>query len=109
MADVRTAYERAGLVLAPLVASAGTNIKVLEAMAMERIVVRTPAGFHGLPVRPGIDCRLATTGSEMAAAILEGIDGPMELAARRTAESFDWRRIGEIQRMNYDRLHEQTT
>src|SRR5262249_59783281 len=34
VADVRPAYERAAVVIAPLVASAGTNIKILEAMAM---------------------------------------------------------------------------
>src|ERR1035441_8545496 len=34
VADVRPAYQRAALVVAPLVASAGTNIKALEPMGM---------------------------------------------------------------------------
>jgi hypothetical protein len=92
------------MVLAPLVASAGTNIKVLEAMAMERVVVGTPAGFNGLPVSPGVDCLLASTGSEMAAAIQVGAQRPMELAARATAERFDWTAIGHQQQALYAAL-----
>jgi len=41
VADVRPAYERASVVIAPLVASAGTNIKILEAMAMGKAIVST--------------------------------------------------------------------
>ncbi|MCU1327116.1 MAG: glycosyl transferase, family 2, partial [Bryobacterales bacterium] len=102
--DVRPAYERAGMVLAPLVASAGTNIKVLEAMAMERVVVGTPAGFNGLPLHPGIDCLLAHTGPEMAAAIRGGAQRTMELAARATAETFDWTVMGRLQQELYSDL-----
>ncbi len=39
---------RATLVIAPLVASAGTNIKILEAMAMGKAIVSTEAGINGL-------------------------------------------------------------
>src|SRR5262249_41243247 len=46
--DVRPAYRRAAAVVAPLVASAGTNIKILEAMAMGKAIVSTPAGINGL-------------------------------------------------------------
>src|SRR5205085_4343416 len=67
--DVRPAYERAALVLAPLVASAGTNIKVLEAMAMGKAVVSTPAGVNGLDLAPGEDFLLVNTAEEMAGAI----------------------------------------
>ena len=49
------AYERAALVVAPLVASAGTNIKILEAMAMGKAIVSTPAGVNGLDLVPGGD------------------------------------------------------
>ena len=41
VSDVRSAYARATIVLAPLTASAGTNIKVLEAMAMGKAIVST--------------------------------------------------------------------
>ncbi|MEJ7606111.1 MAG: glycosyltransferase [Bryobacteraceae bacterium] len=48
VSDVRPAYRKATLVIAPLLASAGTNIKVLEAMAMGKAVVSTPGGINGL-------------------------------------------------------------
>ena len=46
--DVRPLYEEANLVLVPTLVSAGTNVKVLEAMAMERAVVSTSSGCAGL-------------------------------------------------------------
>ena len=41
------------LVLVPTLVSAGTNVKVLEAMAMERAVVSTPSGCAGLGLEHG--------------------------------------------------------
>ena len=107
--DVRPAYELAAIVLAPLVASAGTNIKVLEAMAMSRVIIGTDAGFHGLPLRPEEDCLLANTGSEMAAAINRASSDAalrqhVGSAARDTAETFDWNVIGKLQGRFYDDL-----
>ncbi len=61
VADVRPAYERAAVVVAPLVASAGTNIKILEAMAMGKAIVSTPAGVNGLDLSAGEDFILAQT------------------------------------------------
>ncbi|HEU5022248.1 MAG TPA: glycosyltransferase, partial [Bryobacteraceae bacterium] len=69
VADVRGAYRRAAIVLAPLTASAGTNIKVLEAMAMGKALVSTPAGVNGLDLAPGQDFALAQTAEEFAMGI----------------------------------------
>ncbi len=69
VADVRPAYQRAAVVIAPLVASAGTNIKIMEAMAMGKAIVSTPAGVNGLDLQAGKDVIVAATGEEMAAAI----------------------------------------
>jgi GT2 family glycosyltransferase/glycosyltransferase involved in cell wall biosynthesis len=103
VADVRPAYRRAALVVAPLVASAGTNIKVLEAMAMGRAVVSTPAGVNGLDLAPGEDFVLVKTAEEMAAAIEELLSDPIkrnriEWAARaRVERDFGWDEIGRQQ------------
>jgi glycosyltransferase involved in cell wall biosynthesis len=86
--DVRPAYERAALVLAPLVASAGTNIKVLEAMAMGKAVVSTPAGVNGLDLAPGDDVVLVQTAGEMAAAIERLLASPAE--RRRVERDYGW-------------------
>jgi glycosyltransferase involved in cell wall biosynthesis len=110
VADVRPAYERATLVVAPLVASAGTNIKIMEAMAMGKAVVSTPAGINGLDLNPGADVMIANSGAEMARAILDLLENPerrqaMEREARLTVErTFDWDVVGRRQKQLYEEL-----
>ncbi len=110
VADVRPAYERATLVVAPLVASAGTNIKIMEAMAMGKAVVSTPAGINGLDLNPGTDVMVAKTGDGMTRAILDLLDNParrqdMEREARSTVErSFGWDVIARRQKQLYEEL-----
>ncbi|GEM_PF-373610 len=96
ISDVREAYRKATVVIAPLLASAGTNIKILEAMAMGKAIVSTPAGINGLDLHPPEDVVVASTGPEIAAAILDLFHDPtrrraLERAARRTVErQYDW-------------------
>jgi glycosyltransferase involved in cell wall biosynthesis len=107
VADVRPAYERATVVVAPLLASAGTNIKIMEAMAMGKAIVSTPAGINGLDLEPGKDVIVAQSGEQMAQALLSLFENPdrrqaIEREARRTAErQFDWNVIAEQQRQIY--------
>ncbi|MCC6858087.1 MAG: glycosyltransferase [Bryobacterales bacterium] len=110
VSDVRDAYGRAAVVLAPLVASAGTNIKVLEAMAMGKAIVSTPAGINGLDLEGGRDLLVTVTGEEMAAAIRGLIENPearreLERQARRTAETrYGWDAMARLQRETYASL-----
>lgn len=103
VSDVRAAYHRAAIIIAPLVASAGTNIKIMEAMAMRKAIVSTPAGINGLDLENGRDVIVANTSGAMAAAILRLIENPserkaLEHTARRTAEErYGWDRIGRVQ------------
>lgn len=109
VADVRPAYARAQMVLAPLTASAGTNVKVLEAMAMGRVVVSTPAGINGLDLEAGGDLIVTAEPTQMAAEIRSLASDAarretIERRARATALRFDWRGIGREQAALYDRL-----
>lgn len=109
VADVRVAYRRAELVLAPLTASAGTNIKVLEAMAMGRVVVATRAGVNGIDVSPGTDVIVTDDPAEMADRITDlSSDSAgrrsIESHARQTALLFDWREIARNQAALYREL-----
>jgi len=45
--DLESEYDGCRVVVAPIYEGAGTNIKVLEAMAMKRPCVTTPVGFRG--------------------------------------------------------------
>ncbi|HEY7388058.1 MAG TPA: glycosyltransferase [Bryobacteraceae bacterium] len=110
VSDVRPAYERASVVVAPLVASAGTNIKILEAMAMGKAIVSTPAGVNGLDLVPGEDFVLAKTATEMADAITDLLDDEskrrrIETTARRRAENdYGWDQIARRQACLYREL-----
>ena len=45
--DVRPAYRECDVAVIPLPVSAGTNIKLMEAMVCGRAVVSTPVGCRG--------------------------------------------------------------
>jgi sugar transferase (PEP-CTERM/EpsH1 system associated) len=83
VADVRPFLAHAALVVAPLRVARGVPNKVLEAMAMAKAVVTTPAAVTGLNVRPGEDVLLATDPEDMARAV------------RRVLEPGFARRVGE--------------
>jgi len=110
VSDVRPAYERVAVVVAPLVASAGTNIKILEAMAMGKAIVSTPAGVTGLDLSPGEDFILAPNAAEMARAIEELLAEPQRrkglgaAARRRVEREFGWDRIAQRQAELYREL-----
>ena len=115
VADVRPAYERAAVVVAPLLASAGTNIKIMEAMAMGKAIVSTSAGINGLDLDPGEDVVVANSGPEMARAVREMLDEPskrqaIETQARQTVErKFDWDVIAKQQKTLYEDLIQRPT
>ena len=110
VSDVRSAYRRAALVIAPLVASAGTNIKIMEAMAMGKAIVSTEAGIHGLELERGQDVMVTDSAEEMARAIARLLDHPeerqaLERHARETAERvYGWDAIAEKQAELYRSL-----
>jgi glycosyltransferase involved in cell wall biosynthesis len=110
VSDVRQAYNKAAIIIAPLVASAGTNIKIMEAMAMRKAIVTTPAGINGLALTHNKEVLIAATGVEMASAIERLIDNPherkaLESAARLAAEeNYGWDRIGQTQAALYRHL-----
>ncbi len=110
VSDVRPAYRQAAIVIAPLVASAGTNIKIMEAMAMGKAIVSTPAGINGLDLVDGRDVIVARDGESMAQAIRDLIDEParrasLEREARATAvRDYDWDVIAKEQKKLYESL-----
>lgn len=110
VADVRPAYGRAEIVVAPLLASAGTNIKILEAMAMGKAIVATPAAVNGLDVEPGVDALIVPAVEEMADALLRLMQDQqartaMERAARRKVETrYGWDSIARRQAELYRSL-----
>ncbi len=104
IADVRPLYEETNVVVVPTMESAGTNVKVLEAMAMARAVIATSSGAAGLNLKHGQNVWIADDPGDFARAI-EKLIADDELrnriahAGREHVErNFDWRVIGLRQR-----------
>ena len=104
VADVRPLYREANLVIVPTTVSAGTNVKVLEAMAMQRAVVSTTSGCAGLGLLDRHSVWVADKPASFAAAIATLVADPSRRARIADAafwhakRNFDWQAIGEKQR-----------
>jgi ribosomal protein S18 acetylase RimI-like enzyme/glycosyltransferase involved in cell wall biosynthesis len=111
VADVRPLYVESNVVIIPTLVSAGTNLKALEAMAMERAIVSTPSGVAGLGLEHEKSVLLAESAADFAAAIRRLILDPLlrrSLAAeaRRLAVSrYGWPALGALQRGLWRELH----
>ncbi len=94
--DLAPRYQRAWLVAVPLEVSAGTNIKVLEALACGKPIVSTSPGCAGLDLAGGEELLLAddpAAFAEAARRLLEdaALRGRLGERARRAAvERFGW-------------------
>jgi glycosyltransferase involved in cell wall biosynthesis len=94
--DVRPAYRECDVVAIPLPVSAGTNIKLMEAMACGRAIMSTPVGCQGLDLEDGADLLVSEIGRAFGDAICrllmdESTREQIAARARRTAqERFDW-------------------
>ncbi|MCU1232205.1 MAG: glycosyl transferase, group 1, partial [Candidatus Solibacter sp.] len=104
VSDVRPLYVESNLILVPTTVSAGTNVKVLEAMAMQRAVISTTSGCAGLGLLHDHSVWVADTPEAFAAGIATLINDPerREQIARAAygvaRRNFDWSAIGERQR-----------
>ena len=104
VADVRPLYAEANLVIVPTTVSAGTNVKVLEAMAAGRAVVSTSSGCAGLGLLHGHSVWQADTAEGFAAGIAtlmadsERRAQIAEAAHAHAVRNFGWEAIGEKQR-----------
>jgi len=110
--DLRPLYARAAAVAAPLEVSAGTNIKVLEAMACGKAIVSTPAGCGGLGLRHGEEALIRADWADFAGALCETLANPalrnrLGRQARLEAERrFSWNAIQEEAYRSYELLRE---
>ncbi len=104
VADVVPLYRETNLVLVTTLESAGTNVKVLEALAMERAVVSTTTGCAGLGLEHGKTAWIGDSAQAIAAGITELLrDAELRTAIAKAGREharkhFDWRAIGRKQR-----------
>ncbi|HEX5229524.1 MAG TPA: GNAT family N-acetyltransferase [Bryobacteraceae bacterium] len=104
VADVRPLYVEANLAIVPTLVSAGTNLKVLEAMAMDRAVVSTSSGCAGLGLEHGVNVWIADSAEDFARGIQTlladaALRRRIAVAGRLHVEhQYGWREIGARQR-----------
>ncbi|MDQ2621617.1 MAG: TIGR03087 family PEP-CTERM/XrtA system glycosyltransferase [Actinomycetota bacterium] len=76
VADVRPYLASARVVVVPLPVARGVQNKVLEALAMNRALVASPAALEGLALVPGRDALVAASGDDWARCIAALWDDP---------------------------------
>jgi glycosyltransferase involved in cell wall biosynthesis len=105
--DVRPLYASASVVAVPLLVSAGTNIKVMEAMACGKAVVSTAVGCQGLGLTDGRELLMRDDARAFADAVCALIaDGVLaERIARNAREAveqrFSWDAIADAAYTSY--------
>ncbi len=113
--DLRPLYGRATVVCAPMQISAGTNIKMLEAMACGKAIVATPAACGGLGLRDAREALIRGEWDEVADAVCEVLSDDslrqrIGREARKAAERrFSWAAIQEEAYRSYLDLMEEPT
>ena len=109
IADIRDAFSRADILLAPIRNGRGTKYKVLEAMATGLPVVTTPLGIDGLDVVPGRHALVATTAQNLATQTVRLINtkslGEKIAAAAKSlvTQKYNWSIISS----NLDRIYQE--
>lgn len=104
VSDVRPLYVEANLAIVPTLVSAGTNLKALEAMAMDRAVVSTSSGCAGLSLDHLVNVWIADQPEDFARAIQtllsdHALRRRIAGAGRVHAErNYSWHQIGARQR-----------
>jgi len=93
--DVRPFLAHAAAAVVPIRIARGIQNKVLEAMAMAKPVITTPAALEGIDATPEIHLLLAEDAAAFAAATIRAVEDPavgeMGRAARaRVVETYDW-------------------
>jgi glycosyltransferase involved in cell wall biosynthesis len=96
--DMRDELARSQVVVAPILASSGTRLRILEAWAAGRPVVTTPAGAFGLDYRDGDEVMCAAQPQDFAASILrvmrdDDVWRHVRDRAATRVKQYDWNRI----------------
>ncbi len=95
VADVRPFLEGAGIVAAPMRIARGVQNKVLEAMAMGKAVVSTPAGLEGIDAKMGEEAIASASPQVFAQELIRFLDDPD--AARLIGEAARSRILADYQ------------
>lgn len=103
VADVRPYLRHAALAVAPLWLARGVQSKVLEAMAMQKTVIATPAALEGISAVAGTEVLVAADAQDFITQLRRELATPGRLgvaARRRVLRDYQWRtnlqRLGRL-------------
>jgi glycosyltransferase involved in cell wall biosynthesis len=77
--DARAFMARHTVLLAPILSGSGVRIKVIEGMAMGKVVLSTSIGMEGIPARAGQEVLVADTPTEFVAQLRYLYDHPEQV------------------------------
>jgi len=100
VADIKSEYQKADIMLAPIRIGGGTKFKILEAMASGLPVIATTKGIQGLKVTGDREIMIANNAQETVEAVSEVLNPDkkkkMITAARNKIEKdYTWQHIAE--------------
>lgn len=97
--DIRLAYERGDVLLAPIYGPGGTRYKILESMATGLPVVTTPTGIEGLDVKPGQEALIGVSSDELASETIKLLTSTnlykklSENGRKLVSRQYNWKKI----------------
>ncbi len=108
--DIRDAFSRAHVLVAPVFSGKGTRYKVLEAMAAHTPVVATPLAVEGLNIQSGKHALVGQNAAELISAIVKLIQD--EKLQKKLAQNgyefvkthYDWHLIADKLDKIYQRI-----
>ena len=110
--DIREAYTKSDVMLAPIYGPGGTRYKILEAMATGLPVVTTPTGIEGLGARHGMHALICDSNEELAEGLVKLLTDKQlyrqlrENGRKLVAEKFNWKTIaGSLDRIYEEAAH----
>lgn len=97
--DIRTAYDKSHVLLAPIRNGRGTKYKILEAMATRTPIVGTRLAIEGINVKSGRDALVAHSAQDLANATVNVLKNPKlgkklaSAAYNLVSHDYNWKKI----------------
>ncbi len=107
--DIRSAYGKSDLLLAPIRNGRGTKYKILEAMATKTPIVGTPLATEGINVQNKKHAYIATSPKELAKETIYLLKNPQksreiaENAYQLVSQDYNWKKISS----SLDKLYQE--
>ncbi len=104
MDDIRAAYQSGAIFVAPLFSGSGQQNKILEAMAMEKLVITTSLVNEGIKAKPEYHLHIANDPASFASCILQVLSDRQTIsemgnnARKFVVDTYTWdRAVGKLE------------